>query len=172
MVSENEKLECSPEAAALVPLSIAREIGFFPLSCSPTSLTVAVEAPLADEVRDRLRYVFEREICAVVYPRAAIQEAIDHQLERFEPEEGVDDVSICWLWPDWNYVKQDGTLVIKCSGWHDGCHWSGAREIPPDAPDYAFWEWLTTEKDYARLVDNRELPEVRKRWERQADSRS
>jgi hypothetical protein len=165
MDSDGVKLECPPEVAELVSLAFARDAGIFPLDCSESVITFAVEAPLSDELRTLYRFIFNRAVREVVHPRAAIQEAIARQLRGYVPKEGEDETSVGWVWPAWYRAEEDGTLLIKSSGWDNGSHWTGAREIRSDAPDFAFWAWLTTQKEYARLVDERELPEIYARWE-------
>jgi hypothetical protein len=57
-------------------------------------------------------------------------------------------------------------LHVKASGWTREGHWTGERIIKPDHPDYALWRWLVAQPAYHRVVNEEELPEIRKAWER------
>jgi hypothetical protein len=69
-----------------------------------------------------------------------------------------------WLWPEWHYRDDDGTLHIKATGWTLDGHWTGEQEIRPDDPAHEFLCWLVTQKEYHRLVDEKELPAIRQAW--------
>lgn len=168
MADEADALNCSPDIAALVPASVAREEGIFPLGCSWSHVTVAVGAPLTVEVLDKVQFLLGREVRQLIYPAAAVREAILRHYGGAEPDED-GDLDVCWCWPTCRHVAADGTLDIKASGWQGNTHWTGWREVKPDDPDYAFWRWLIDNDDYDRLVEDRELPEIRRRWARLID---
>jgi hypothetical protein len=74
--------------------------------------------------------------------------------------------AISYYWPDWHSVDTDGILHVKASGWHEGTHWTGERAINPEDPEYDFWRWLVAQKKYHRVVEESELPVIRKEWSR------
>jgi hypothetical protein len=71
-----------------------------------------------------------------------------------------------WFWPEYYSLADDGTLHTCASGWYFGAHWSGVRRIRTDDTDYDFWRWLVGQKEYHRLVDDRELQSIGEEWSR------
>ena len=167
MDPDPKKLACSRHVASLVPESLIREAQIFPIKCSKRFFTFAVAAPLDYEWLDELAFVLDREIRTVIYPIATIREAIVHQYG-----EAVFEEMTCFLWPDWHRISPDGTLWIKNSAWCGNSHTTGFQEVAPDDPDYEFWQWLTTREEYARVVNETELPEIRRLWERVTEFRN
>lgn len=161
MDARPKKLACSRRVASLVPESLIREAQIFPLKCSRRFIVVAVAAPLDYEWIDKLEFLLDREIREVVYPTESIVQAIDDQYGKPTTDE-----MTCFLWPAWHQVLPDGTLMIKNSAWCGNSHMTGFQEVAPDAVDYEFWVWLTTQKEYARVVNEAELPAIRELWKR------
>jgi hypothetical protein len=161
MGAKPKKLACSRRVADLVSESIMREAQIFPLTRSRKFFTFAVAAPLDYEWIEKLEFFLDREIREVVYPIKSILQAIDHQYGVARPEE-----MTCFLWPHWHEMLSDGTLMVKNSAWCGNTHMTGFQEVPPDAPDYEFWRWLTSQKEYARVVNETELPTIRELWKR------
>ena len=64
-------------------------------------------------------------------------------------------------------IDADGTLYVKASGWEGHAHWNGQHKISPTDPDYAFWRWLVSQKEYHRLIKESELAVAREHWVRQ-----
>ncbi len=74
--------------------------------------------------------------------------------------------AITWYWPHWHEVDSDGTLFVKKTGWQGGgrVHWTGEIAINPQDPNYDFFRWLVTRKEYHRIVEEAELSTIREEW--------
>ena len=72
-----------------------------------------------------------------------------------------------FYWPDWHGFDDDGTLHVKASGYTREGHWTGEKIVKPDHQDYAFWRWLVAQPTYHRVMNETELPAIRKEWERE-----
>jgi hypothetical protein len=49
-----------------------------------------------------------------------------------------------FYWTEWSELQDNGTLVIKTSGYEDGAHWTGYAEIETTSSDYRFWRWVAS----------------------------
>ncbi len=114
---------------------------------------------------EKLEFVLDREIRELIYPIESILEAINARYG-----EAIPDQMTCFLWLHSHHIAADGTISIKNSAWCGNSHCTGFQDIAPDSPDYDFWTWLIAQKQYARVVNESELPEIRERW-RQATER-
>jgi hypothetical protein len=74
--------------------------------------------------------------------------------------------SITWYWPGWGGFDTHGVLHVKASGWQGRSHWTGEIAIEPEKPEYEFWCWFVAQKEYHRLVEEKELPAIREDWAR------
>ena len=71
----------------LVPESVARENTVIPLSLESDELIVAIHDPMASEVLDKLRFILDRHVRAVLASKEAIRAAIEkHYVDRDEPD--------------------------------------------------------------------------------------
>jgi hypothetical protein len=77
-----------------------------------------------------------------------------------------------WLWPEWHYRDEDGTLHIKASGCSLDTHWTGEQEVRATHPDFEFLSWLVSQKEHHRLIDEKELATIRQAWSRARQNRN
>ena len=75
--------------------------------------------------------------------------------------------SVTWYWPGCHSLEPDGTLHVHCSGWAGDSHWNGSTTILPEEREYPFWQWLVEQRQFRRLVDEKELPAIQAEWSRQ-----
>ena len=68
---------------------------------------------------------------------------------------------IAWYWLHYFSIEEDGTLRIKTSGYKSASHWSGFATIGPEKPEYDFWRWLVTQKEFRRRIETSELRRFR-----------
>jgi hypothetical protein len=74
--------------------------------------------------------------------------------------------SVTWYWPGCHSLDPDGTLHVHCSGWSGDSHWNGSTTILPEEREYPFWLWLVEQRQFRRLVDEKELPAIKAEWSR------
>lgn len=67
-----------------------------------------------------------------------------------------------FYWRKWRSVRDDGTLILKTSGYdEDGSHWTGFTEIKLADPDHALWRWIIDQGDrFPDLIDDTELASI------------
>jgi type IV pilus assembly protein PilB len=72
-----EDLEIPSEAILAIPVSVARENSAIPIEIDESTLTVAIDNPMNLEVIDKLHFIANREIKAVVASKVSIANAIN-----------------------------------------------------------------------------------------------
>ena len=163
-MSSHQLITGSETAADLVPASVAYDNHIVPLRILADTLVVATATPLTTETQQRLHFILNRNVRGVI--RSAEWIAVrQHELYGNQPELDETDAGVTWYWPDWHWYDGD-QLNIKCSGWEGSSHWSGCAEFPPDHPDHDMWRWVVTVRQYHRLVDEKEVPSIRRIWNR------
>jgi hypothetical protein len=151
----------------VVPESVARANDVVPMGTIGTTLVLAGTAKFSDADKEDLEFVLNRRIRIVIRSSDWIQARQAMIYSCLESDEAASTDPVTWYWPDWHAFEDDGTLKVKCSGWRsDNVHWNGMHEFPPNHADYAFWRWVVGCKFYHRLLDERELPAVRRVWNR------
>ena len=163
---ERDGILNSPPAdvAELLPASLAFELRIVPLADWHAFIVVGCDSPLSDDVRDRLLFVLNRKVRGLRRSPEWIDAHL-HALYDSPREVNATDLgSVCWYWPDWHGFNDDGTLVIHCSGWHNVEHWSGIAEFPTDHEDHEFWRWVVSIPQYRRLLDEAEVPCIKRIW--------
>jgi hypothetical protein len=155
MTDDNRKLACSAEVLALVPESLAREYGLFPLKSDRSGLTVAVAEPLSAEDLDSVRFVLGREVHQIKCPAEAIWRALNDHFARQLFEDS--DLSTYYRREWWN-VLDDGTIIIKTSWYDKNSHMTGWTELSPDHLDFGLWTWIIAEgKRFKEIISCRRV---------------
>ena len=152
-----------PALADLVPQSVAEELCVVPLQLLGGVLVFAGPQRLGKTDVERLAFILNRKVHCTVrseqwYERAW---ALLYSAET-EPSSS-DSHSVCWYWGGWHYWDGE-TLVVKASGWEGMEHWTGAAEYPPDHDDHDLWRWIVNYKPYHRLIEQSEMPQIRRVW--------
>jgi hypothetical protein len=166
MGDEMPKLDCPPDILALVPEALAREACVFPLEDSGDVITLAVEAPLSDEVYDKLRFFTKREIREVIYSIEAIRNALyDHYGDEIEEE-----VSL-YYYRESARTLDDDSIEMHISGYSCGRGWnthlSGWKIILTDDPDYGLWRWIISQADrFGKIIGPSDLEAIRREFRR------
>jgi type II secretory ATPase GspE/PulE/Tfp pilus assembly ATPase PilB-like protein len=153
------------EISDLLPEAIARRERVVPINVLRSTVVLACSQPISQETSDRLSFILNRELRFVLRSDAWIDAELDsrYQQSSSRSEDMSDNWSVSFYWPDWHYL--DGTtLVVKASGWSPTSHWTGALILPLAHPDRAFWDWLVRIPTYHRVLDERELPKIRRIW--------
>ena len=153
-----------PALADLVPHSIASELRVVPLRMLGGVLVFAGPSPLSAIDLERLAFILNRRIHAVVrtddwYRRAKTLLYPDDTEPASSPS------STSWYWGGWHGWSGD-TLIVKASGWEGMEHWTGAAEFPRDHCDFDLWCWIVDHPIYHRLIDETEVPAIRRVWKR------
>lgn len=149
----------------LLPEAIARRERVVPINRLRGTVVLACSQPINKETRDRLSFILNRELRFVLRSDAWIDAELDSRYRQDSnlSEDTSDNWSVSFLWPDCH--RLDGTtLIVKASGWTQTSHWTGALVLPPEHPDRAFWDWLVKIPLYHRVLDERELPKIRRIW--------
>lgn len=150
-----------------VPEGVARDNRCVPIMLLGQTMVVGI-APEADpEVKDRLQFILNRPIRLV----ARSDSWIEARLQMLYPEQHAateatdEEFSVTYYWPHW--VKfEPGTLLVKCSGCHGMGHWTGFHPVRYDDPEIDFWIWLMKQKYYHRVVNETEIPQIKRIWRR------
>ena len=151
----------------IIPASVAIDNRVVPIREIGKTLVLATDESVLPETRERIAFILNRNLRFVVRSH----DWIDAELElryRFPVDDTAhadESDSVCWYWPDWHYVDGD-KLVVKTSGWEGMTHWTGAHEFSTDHPDRDFWDWLVEIPQYHGLLDEREIPKIRRVWNR------
>jgi hypothetical protein len=80
-----------------------------------------------------------------------------------------DSKHITFYYPGASSVQSDGSIMMRATGWEGDEHWTGAHRVKADAPDFAFWQWLISQKQRwvgLRFVSSEDLPKIREEYER------
>jgi len=163
-MSDRQLITGSDAIAELVPASVAYDNHVVPLRILADTLIVASAEPLTTETQQRLHFILNRNVRGVI--RSAEWIAIKlHELYDHQPESDDADTGVTWYWPNWYWYDGD-QLNVKCSGWEGMSHWTGCHEFPPDHADYDMWRWIVLVPQYHRLVDEKEVPGIRRIWHR------
>jgi DNA-directed RNA polymerase subunit RPC12/RpoP len=143
------------------------------------------EAPcLTDEDAEVVEYLRHNEFA--LYPRlnfiservATLKESVgavacpycNYGRLRVPPEDWAEFIAgdeTNFYWPHWHGFDDDGTLHVKATGYTREGHWTGEQIFKPDHQDYAFWRWLVAQPTHHRVVNETDLPAIRKAWERE-----
>jgi hypothetical protein len=82
-----------------------------------------------------------------------------------------DEFPITFYWPSVSGVAEDGTIVMRATGYTAGGaeHWTGAHKVKPDSPDYSFWRWVVAHKKrWTHFFPDADLPKIRAEYEKDA----
>jgi hypothetical protein len=155
------------DISATLPPSLAIGELVVPIREIGDTLILATSRMLPSETDSRLRFVLNRNVRFVLRSPEWIAAKLREYYDNPSTENGksADADSIAWYWPEWHSWNQS-TLVVKVSGWSNGVHWTGAAEYPPTHNDHAFWAWLVKIPQYHRLVDESEIPSIKRIWNR------
>ena len=150
-----------------LPASVAVELRVVPLCLLAGTLIVATDSHSLNELRDRVACILNRKVHVVTRSSEWLEKELDSRY-RFSDEyddNSTENYSTCWYWPSWHWFDGD-KLVVKASGWDGTTHWTGAQEFPPDHPDREFWNWLVRIPHYHGLLDEVEIPKIKRVWNR------
>lgn len=153
-----------PALAELVPQSVAEELRVVPLRMLGGVLVFAGPSRLKAIDLERLAFILNRRVHAVICTHDWYSRAM-RLLFPVETESEFGRLSISWYWGGWHTWSGD-TLVVKASGWEGMEHWAGAAEFPPDHNDFDLWSWIVSYPLYQRLIDDTEIPAIRRVWKR------
>lgn len=137
------KLTFRPEVVALVPEYLAREADALPITRSRNEVTIAVAHTLSKEMRAKLRFILDCEICEEIHPIEAIRKAID---DHYGLANDTDEFR--FYYPGTATILDDGTITMGASGYGSKqgmTQWSGWKSFPPDDPDYGLWRWVISQ---------------------------
>ena len=151
----------------LIPASVAIEMRVIPLRELAGVLIIAKDAAVCDETCERVAFILNRKVHFVSRSSDWIEAELDLRF-RSCPEllgNANEADTISWYWPSWHYYDE-GKLVVKASGWEGMSHWTGAQEFAMDHPDREFWNWLVKIPQYRGLLDQREIPRIKRIWNR------
>lgn len=159
------------EVVALVPECIARENRIVPLATLDSTLIVGCDRDFTQALRDKLRFILQRDVHAVRRPASWVDSALDTSYAALYESHDADTESpdTTWYWIGWHSFDDDGTLVIKTSGWDSECRWNGAADFAPTDPDYDFWCWVVSIPQYNEMIDSEQIPKLRRIWNRYLD---
>ncbi len=88
------------------------------------------------------------------------------------PESSEELANDIFYWTEWSDFQDDGTLLIKTSGYEDGVHWTGYAEIETTNPDYQFWYWVVSGRRRRKGLEGAaEVGVLRAKYERRASKR-
>lgn len=165
MGDDTHKLVCPADVAELVAHALARQYEFFPLECSGGVITIAVAAPLSDEVHTTLRFFLDREIREVVHPLDVIRRSLDGLYGEWVGQE-----ESIFYWREWRNILDDGTIVMKVRGYDQfGTQWTGWANIAPDDPDFGLWTWiLAREERFSTIISGERLEAIREEYQQSA----
>jgi hypothetical protein len=157
----------SSKVAELVPASVAFENRLVPLADWGGMLIFASDTRLSEESREKLLFLFERKVTAVLRSSEWVSAALHELYDAPRDLDGSELHGETWYWIQSHHFASDGTLVISCSGCKGGTEWwSGAAEFSLDHKDYRFWKWVVTVQAYRRLVPESEVPAIKRIWRR------
>lgn len=163
-MTKQQAVASAADAVELVPASVAYDNRIVPLRFLADTLIVGTAEPLSTEARQRLTFILNRNVRGVIrsadWIEARLQELYDVHPESDEMHNGA-----TWYWPHWHWWEGE-QLNVKCSGWEGSIHWSGCHEFPPDHAEHDMWRWIVAERQYHRLVDEKEIPSIRRIWRR------
>lgn len=154
-----------PALADLVPQSVAEELRVVPLRFLGGVLVFAGPQRLGPNDIERLAFILNRRVHCTVRSDKWYDRAMTLLYPSERAASSSDGHSVSWYWGGWHYWAGE-TLVVKASGWEGMEHWTGAAEIPPDHADYDLWRWIVNYPLYHRLIDETEIPAIRRVWRR------
>lgn len=151
----------------LLPASVALELRVVPMRELAGTLILATDSQVLDETRDRIAYILNRKVHLVTRSPEWIEGELDSRYRFCDElaENSIENDSVSWYWPSWHYLDGD-KLFVKASGWQGMTHWTGAQEFPRDHPDREFWNWLIAIPQYHGLLADREIPKIKRVWNR------
>jgi hypothetical protein len=159
-------IRLNPDIAPTIPVSVAFDNRIVPVTKLCSVLIVATCPPVPDDLVCKLEFILNCRVRLILRSATVIDQAItqlygedQHEVIDFQPV-------VAWYWPDFHSFETDGTIVIKMSGWDAESHWTGAAEFKLSDPDYAFWKWVVALRQYHRLVDEAEVPSIKRIWRR------
>ena len=155
------------DIAAMIPPAFAIAESVVPVREVGDTLVVAISRKPSSDLEGRLQFILNRNV-RIVYRSAdwltaKLREFYDHP-NTSTANSGEDD-KVTWYWPGW-HCRTGATLVVKASGWSNGVHWTGEATFPPEHEDYGFWLWLIAIPQHTRLVDETEIPSIKRIWNR------
>ena len=161
------------DVVALVPECVARENRIVPLATLESTLIVGCDHDFTEKLRDKLQFILQRRVRAVRRSTTWVDSSLnasyaalyDSEIEDREPSDTT------WYWIGRHTFGDDGTLVIKTSGWNSECRWNGAADFAPTDPDYDFWCWVVSIPQYNEMTDSKEIPKMRCIWNRYLNRR-
>jgi hypothetical protein len=166
MKNFDQPVHPNPEVARIIPACLAYENRVVGFAKWLNVLIVAACPPVPHDFVRKLEFILNCEVRVVPRSADVIAEALGEAYGHETPSNESEAAHGAWYWPDWHHFKPDGTLVIKISGWEASAHWSGAAEFGIGHQDFAFWSWVVTVPQYHRLVDEAEVPGIRRIWRR------
>ncbi len=155
----------SAELADLLPASVAVENRIIPIGEIGDTLVVASDLELVGERRDKLTFILNRSLRSVPRSSAWIDATLaEVYAPRFRESEAFE--CTCTFWPFAHWDDEEGTLFIKTTGFDGEVFWTGALEMPPDHVDRDFWLWVFTIPQFQQLIDEQEVPKLKRIWRR------
>lgn len=150
-----------------IPASVAIEMRVVPLRELAGTLIIATDAQVLHETLERLSFILNRKVRFVVRSYDWMEAELDCRY-RCSPELSgttTENDTVSWFWPSWHYFDGD-KLIVKASGWEGMSRWTGVQEFALDHPDRAFWNWLVKVPQYREMLDQREIPRIKRIWYR------
>jgi len=82
-----------------------------------------------------------------------------------------DTASVIFYFPGMSSFTDNGTLVMRATGYENDCHWTGERRFATDDEDYEMWcsfrESFIANSQKTALVSGKQLPEIRALYQKE-----